>query len=451
VSDKLRFGEILVRAGVLEREVLESAIEQIPPETDLGELLIAHGHLDERVLLQTIGKALNLPSVRLSDVQPDQRALDLVPREDCVQHFLLPIHVEQGRTGAHLHVAMANPADVRAIKKVTRKARLRIRPLVGLASEIRAGIAKHYGGDPVPGLMDSMQPEVMPAPEVSVAPEPQEPEMFDFGVTDLGHLEPASDISLPPPIASAPGTHSPLPIGDDLLDALDEAAVMAITSGSAFDRAKVAAVRRTGPPREVRISSPPPGPVPPRLGAPTSPLPPMGAPTARASVTGPLPYSNSPAPLVRSTTNALPLVRSTTNSLPVAPQRVPTDPFGPARRTSAPPAVAPTPLPLGTVPNEARSLDIGRILDRYSEAVDDNEGEGDDVIADALDRYGRGREVRGEAVFAALDRALVRTRSMSGRLTVVLIRQLARRGLVDAEELLADLKNVANSGPRAPR
>jgi hypothetical protein len=416
---------------VLERGVLEEALEVVPEGTDLGELLVAQGHLDEAILLKTIGTALNLPSVRLGEVAPEQRALDLVPREDCIEHFLMPIHVEQGRTGAHLHVAMANPADVRAIKKVTRKARLRIRPLVALASEIRASIGRHYGGAPVPGPMDSAAPSAAPP---MVAAEAPEPEMFDFGVTDLGVLDEGA-ASLPPPIALAPSGGTPLPIGDDLVNTLDEVAASAIASDPVFDRARVAAVRRTGPPREIRISAPPSGPLPPRLGGATNPLPPLGGTLPPAKATGPLPYAGSPPPLIRSTTGSMQKVKG----------HVPTDPFGPGRvprRSSAPPPAA-TPPPLGTVPDEARALDIGRILDRFTEATDAQEVEGDDVIADALDRYGRGQDARGEPVFAALDRALIRTRSMSGRLTVVLIRQLARRGLLDADELLTDLKRVS--------
>lgn len=433
MSDKLRLGEILVRAGILDRDVLEEAIERVDSQSDLGELLVAEGHLDEGTLLQTIGKALNLNPVRLGDVEPDRKALDLVGREDCAELFLFPVHVEQGRTGAHLHVAMANPADVRAIKRVTRKARMRIRPLVALAREVREAVVKHYGGEHIPGPMDSIS---RPPDAVSVAPlqppaesqeTPSPSGLFDFGVADLSDLE--SNASLPPPIAmapKAPGTQSPLPINDDLMGELDESAASVLDAEPAvpYDRARVAAVRRSMPPGEARLApprttdSPPPraptGPMPspPRLPV-SAPLPPLKGHLPQASATGPLPHAR--------------------------PGHVPTDPFGPQTLGSD----ASTPLPAGLVDATEDGPGIQQLLDQFIEPAESTERRADLVIQQALTQYGADEEAPGERVFAALDRALLRSGSMSGRLTVVLIRQLARRGLVDPDRLLADLKVVS--------
>ena len=66
LSDKIRFGEILVRAGVLERSLLENLVrERDATGMDLGELLVARGIIDEATMLQTIGKSLNRPVVGL--------------------------------------------------------------------------------------------------------------------------------------------------------------------------------------------------------------------------------------------------------------------------------------------------------------------------------------------------------------------------------------------------
>lgn len=430
MSDKLRLGEILVRAGVLDREVLEDAIQRVGSLTDLGELLVAEGHIDESSLLQTIGKALNLNPVRLGDVQPDRRALDLVGREDCAELFLFPIHVEDSRTGAHLHVAMANPADVRAIKRVTRKARMRIRPLVALAREVREAVVKHYGGEAIVGPMDFVTPSVAPPPATAPEQAPSgAPGMFDFGVVDLSSLDPAPAEGGPLPAAAGPtpGIALSLPIGDGLVDDLDAAAARLLEDDGpavAYDRARVAAVRRSMPPADLHLgaasvpNAPPPRPAmgptpsPPRLPL-SAPLPPLDGGLPRASATGPLPHARSGV-------------------------HIPTDPFGPAETP------APSPLPLGLV--EAEGPDgsgIQQLLEQFTEPPEPSEHAGNQVIAEALAAYGPEPTMQGEAVFAALDGALLRAGSMSGRLTVVLIRQLARRGLVDADRLIADLKALS--------
>ncbi|MCK6574989.1 hypothetical protein L6V77_28285, partial [Myxococcota bacterium] len=152
MSDKLRFGEILVRAGVLERSMLDSVMrEQDAMGGDLGELLVARGCIDEGAMLTAISKALNRPVVSIEQAQPDARALQLLSRDVCIEHLLFPIEIERSKSGEHLHVAMANPLDVRAIKIVMQQARLRIQPLVCSAREIKGAIARYYGG-PVPGV-----------------------------------------------------------------------------------------------------------------------------------------------------------------------------------------------------------------------------------------------------------------------------------------------------------
>lgn len=188
MSDKLRFGEILVRAGVLERERLDEAMERVPEESDLGEYLVSKGLVDEGAMMQAISRALNLPTVSLADVHPDERALGLVPREFCVEYTLFPIELESTRAGDHLHVAMANPSDVRAIKQVTRKARRRIRPLVAPAREIRQAIARHYGG-PV-GTREAVSRDAPASRAPSLPGSSSSPvDMFDFSITDLSALD----------------------------------------------------------------------------------------------------------------------------------------------------------------------------------------------------------------------------------------------------------------------
>ncbi len=177
MSDKLRFGEILVRAGVLDRSMLDGVMrEQDTMGGDLGELLVARGCLDEASMLTAISKALNRPIVSLEQAQPDPRALQLLGRDTCIEHLLFPIEIERSKSGEHLHVAMANPLDVRAIKLVMQQARLRIQPLVCSAREIKGAIARYYGG-PVPGV--EPPPRARPAPPTGLiaAPPPPPPSL----------------------------------------------------------------------------------------------------------------------------------------------------------------------------------------------------------------------------------------------------------------------------------
>lgn len=514
MSDKLRFGEILVRANVLERGALDRVLHEVEGQpVDLGEVLVTRQHVDEETMLQTISKALNLPGINLDRVQPDQRALSLVPRELCVEHFLLPVEVERSRTGEHLHVAMANPSDVKAIKRVTRQARLRIRPLVASARAIRAAIQRHYGGPPVPG------PEPVPASATATKATPKtsagathataqhassggdadaSTDMFDFGVTDLSALAddgptaagPSLDVgpglddvgldddlfehdggafgARGPAPQRAPAAHSAPPppeLGADLMSLLDSSATQSVVgqgdlappptpSAPPGARRGFGMVKRPPRPSHGEPASGRPPPVGPTASGGLPPLPRGGAPSAQNKRPKPLPplppslrartASNPPEPPPAldpfATPTPAPSPAARRSSAPLPP---------PVRASSAPsPAPAPElppepPTPPGVVDDLDERLDLRGLLERFANDLDEGDAQADEVIARYLDRFGQATTPpAGDEFFAALDRTLSHTRSGMGRLVVGLVRQLTRRGLVDPDELLADLRDA---------
>ncbi|MCB9534814.1 MAG: hypothetical protein H6704_00935 [Myxococcales bacterium] len=511
MSDKLRFGEILVRANVLERGALDRVLQEVEGQpVDLGEVLVARQHVDEETMLQTISKALNLPGINLDRVQPDQRALSLVPRELCVEHFLLPVEVERSRTGEHLHVAMANPSDVKAIKRVTRQARLRIRPLVASARAIRAAIQRHYGGPPVPG------PEPVPAS----APATQagakaasagsahataahaaaggggdaSTDMFDFGVTDLSALADDGPTAAGPSLDPGPGfdeggldddlfehdggafgaraaapqqaahpNSGPQPsvppppqLGADLMSLLDSSATQSMVgqgdlappptpSAPPGARRGFGMVKR--PPRPPH-PEPTTGRPPPVGGTPSGGLPPLPAarrPRRRTSAKAPAAPAAQPARAHRERAPEPPPALdpfATPTPAPAPTARRPSAPLPPPVRDVAAPSSAP-PTPPGVVDDLDERLDLRGLLERFVDDLDEGDAQADEVIARYLDRYGQATTPpAGDEFFAALDRTLGHTRSGMGRLIVGLVRQLARRGLVDPDELLADLRDA---------
>ena len=96
------------------------------------------------------------------------------------------------------------------------------------------------------------------------------------------------------------------------------------------------------------------------------------------------------------------------------------------------------PTPEGVIDDRETSdrLDVRRLLERMVSDPEEGESGSDHVLSDFLDRYGKGPSASGDRVFAALDHALGDARNSTARLLVVLIRHLARRGLVDLDELL---------------
>ncbi|MBU0550492.1 hypothetical protein KKF91_18180 [Myxococcota bacterium] len=244
MSDKLRFGEILVRAGILDRVVLDRILAEIEDgPADLGEVLISKGLIDELTMLKAISMALNLPSVSLAHIQPDQRGIDLLPRQLCEIHCVFPVELERSHLGEHLHLAMANPADAHAIKQTTRQIRIRIRPLVASAREIRAAIKRWYraGGEASVGP-NSSAPRENPSASMEASLRSgglESNAIFDFNLQDLSLA--AEEPKPPPPrpslrpVSARPANlgrpHAPpRPRGADLLEALEAAAPDSLVS-----------------------------------------------------------------------------------------------------------------------------------------------------------------------------------------------------------------------------
>lgn len=456
MNEKQRFGEILVRAGVLDRSALDEVLAGLGDQTvDLGEVLVARKLVDEQAMLQAVGKALNLPSVGLEQAMPDERALALVPRALCTRYHLIPIEVERSRTGEHLHVAMANPTDVQAIKAVTREARRRIRPLLAPARSIRAAIDRFYGGEtPSAEHPSAEHPSVDPAVESSTdlfadapavravrrpATEPgvdaRSPTVAQPARRPSG-AEPNEARALlpqeapPRPAPSRATTALRRGLDDDLMDALDHSAMGSVAgpaelalSGGLGRGGDYGVVHRSRRPR-------------PRGQSETGNLSPAGS------------TSNAPGPL--------PALPPGLGSRRRRPERTTNRPE-PRRRpgTSPPPARVPTsrhagevlefdvepPTPEGVIDDRETTdrLDVRRLLERMVNDPDEGEAGSDHVLSAYLDRYGGAPAGTGDRVFAAVDRALGEAQGGTAKLLVALIRHLARRGLVDLDELLAAL------------
>lgn len=434
MNEKQRFGEILVRAGVLDRAALDKVLAELGHKpVDLGEVLVARRLVDEGSMLQAVGKALNLPSVGLDQAIPDERALALVPRALCLSHRLIPIEVERSRTGEHLHVAMANPTDVQAIKAVTREARRRIRPLLAPARAIRAAIDRFYGGDTsgdhgsAETTSDDLFSEALDAPVApAVSQPPRRPSAFDLPDAGGPLLAPEPPPARPP----APRSTTALRRGldNDLMDALDHSAMGSVSGpaelalGGGMNRGNEYVVRRSRRPRgrgQVETDNLPPTPAGQAPG-PLPALPPgLGGRRRRPERT-----TNRPEPRRRPGTSP-------------PPARIPTSRHaGEVLELQIEP-----PTPEGVIDDRDTSdrLDVRRLLERMVSDPEEGESGSDHVVSEYLDRYGDGPPGTGDKVFAALDRSLGRANSGTAKLLVVLIRHLARRGLVDLDELLAAL------------
>ncbi|MEA3365775.1 MAG: hypothetical protein U9Q79_09070 [Candidatus Hydrogenedentes bacterium] len=136
-------GEILVSAGLISQEQLETALalQQENPQRKLGTILVEEGFTGEEVIPQVLARQLRLPYLRLKEEVFDPAAVRLVSGRLAARHACIPVRA----TADTLALAMANPLDLIAIEDVERAASKRVQPLIARESEIMDAIARWYG------------------------------------------------------------------------------------------------------------------------------------------------------------------------------------------------------------------------------------------------------------------------------------------------------------------
>jgi hypothetical protein len=171
-SDQPRLGELLVRAGVLDRGSLAKGLaEHERTGRPLGMTLVELGCVSEQVLMSTLAHQLGLPVARITAWPVSPGLLELVPRELAERHRCLPLAVKGEGSQESLYLAMVDPSDLEGVEAVRAQSRHEVRIVLVAPSELDAALARHYRG---------IAPEPPPAPgqREPQRPRPEDPEFL---------------------------------------------------------------------------------------------------------------------------------------------------------------------------------------------------------------------------------------------------------------------------------
>ena len=105
-------GEILYKAGLVEKEALINAIKATKAKKKrLGEVLLEAGLIDEETLTKAIAKQFGLKYLRLDESMVPDDAMKLLPEDIIRKHGVLPLGNDNGR----LRLAISDPMDLDAL------------------------------------------------------------------------------------------------------------------------------------------------------------------------------------------------------------------------------------------------------------------------------------------------------------------------------------------------
>ena len=136
-----RLGELLLENGLLTAEQLaEALVEQKRRRLPLGQVLLAQSVVDEKALAGILSLHFNVPLIDFSRARVEKEALALIPESYAREHTIVPIRLQRDE----LEVATIDPGDLALFAELKVLTRKRIKPVLGVRSEIERAIRQFY-------------------------------------------------------------------------------------------------------------------------------------------------------------------------------------------------------------------------------------------------------------------------------------------------------------------
>lgn len=194
-----RLGELLLENGLLTPEQLDAALsEQRRRRQPLGQVLLAQGLVEEKALARVLSQHFKVPLIDFARTRVEKDALALIPEAYAREHAILPVRLDKDE----LHVATVDPGDLALFAELKVLTRKRIKPLLGVRSEIEQAIAQFYklrtGVDRhVRSFEETLQPTVASRRLAEVTKDAPVVQIVDLIIAE-GAEERASDIHIEP-------------------------------------------------------------------------------------------------------------------------------------------------------------------------------------------------------------------------------------------------------------
>lgn len=143
---RMRLGELLVAAGVLDETRLNAALaEQRKWGGKLGSILVDMGFLTETLMVKALSRQLGLPRVELEKEEVSPHVTSMLGVDVCERYGVFPIKRDPDRRV--LRVATSDPTNYQALDAVAFRTNMKIEPVVASASVIDRAIRRYYYGE----------------------------------------------------------------------------------------------------------------------------------------------------------------------------------------------------------------------------------------------------------------------------------------------------------------
>lgn len=138
----IRLGEILVKQGVVRPDQMNKALEeQKKTGGKIGMILVQLGMVKDHQILKILEQHFQLPGIDLNTFQVQSAATQLVPKDICLKHTLIPVQKVGATT---LVVAFSDPSNMSVRDDLRFITRCKIQVVVATESSILNAIERFY-------------------------------------------------------------------------------------------------------------------------------------------------------------------------------------------------------------------------------------------------------------------------------------------------------------------
>ncbi len=169
-SNNVLIEDILFKQGLLTPDQLSSIkLESINTGQNSEKIILEHNFVPVDKLTQAKAQILNVPYILLEDQAIASNILNLIPEAVARRYILIAFDQKDGQ----LLVAMADPLDIQVIQFIEKKSGMRIRPFLGLTSDILKAISNQYAQSLTTEVTSALKEvaSVKPQEEAQEAPE----------------------------------------------------------------------------------------------------------------------------------------------------------------------------------------------------------------------------------------------------------------------------------------
>ncbi|OCA91264.1 type II secretion system protein GspE [Bacillus sp. FJAT-27225] len=138
-----RLGDLLLEAGLITGEQLNTALKEKAPKQRLGEALVQRGYITELQLIEVLEMQLGIPHISLFSYPFDKNLFNLVPKDLARRHLLVPLKKE----GDKLFIAISDPLDFLAVDDLRLLTGFQIETAIATRDDILRTINKYYNTD----------------------------------------------------------------------------------------------------------------------------------------------------------------------------------------------------------------------------------------------------------------------------------------------------------------